>query len=441
MSIELTLNGKAGSLRLTAQDARRDFASGSLPAWSFHIDRQDAHAHMAALADLHEAPATVQGVSADVGDLGPSMRVVGVAVDDATGALVVSAEPVPFGSPRPDTQLRRRVIPAPNAAAVLAKFGHVAALVPAAANTLQRLKFSEHSCTLQDGLSDLDQTRQLLRDLDAVQKTPELQCLMFTGRAGQVRPGWAVTWLHGAAFEKLNAMKARQVLLAGDDGQEEIAFLGWLVRRRIARPLAGWKAWALHELPLFTDKGGRVNRVVDRLYMVGDRMRWDTELHIVPDELPAVAPCAATPWAGTGVVEKVEGIWMRVRLAGFEKKDNGDLAFVRLTTPYSGTNGDSGLNFTPEPGTTVKVGWSGRLGEPLHLDLNVRDKPAALPSPSLGLDKPAEMQFESLKAKASKDVTMAAGGTMSVEATGTLEMKGDGASTKMAGGKVKSGGT
>ena len=160
------------------------------------------------------------------------------------------------------------------------------------------------------------------------------------------------------------------------------------VRRRIARPLASWKAWTVQELPLFTEKGGRVCRVVDRLYMVGDRLRWDTELHIEPDEMPAISPCVATPWNGTGVVEQVEGIWMRVRLAGFEKKDDGDLALVQLTTPYSGTDGSSGLNFMAEPGTTVKVEWSGRLGEPLLLDVNVREKQAALPSPSLDLDKP-----------------------------------------------------
>ena len=187
MPIDLTLSGKAGSLRLTAKDARRDYTSGCLPAWSFQIDRQDAHPHLAALADLCEGPTTVQAVSTDLGALGPSMRDRQISQDAKTGALMLPAEPVPFRSPRPDSYLRRRVVLAADAAALLAKYRHVATVGPAVANTLQRLKFPEHCCVVQDGLSDLDQTRRLLRDLDAVQPTPELQRLMFTGRTGYAR--------------------------------------------------------------------------------------------------------------------------------------------------------------------------------------------------------------------------------------------------------------
>jgi hypothetical protein len=190
-------------------------------------------------------------------------------------------------------------------------------------------------------------------------------------------------------------------------------------------------------------------RIEDHLYQIGrETVGWETKLFSAPPETCVTGPLPASrlrPWLGLGKVleSSSKGPWIKVKLPGFEGGE--DEAYVRLTTPFSGSDGRKGLHFVPEQGTEVKVGWSGRFDGSVLLVGNARSDESTFASPSIFLERLYTGQFEDIHVQKVGPVGIDSNLKVnikkqtSVDSTSQLKIHADGADLKMNGGIVYTG--
>jgi hypothetical protein len=219
-----------------------------------------------------------------------------------------------------------------------------------------------------------------------------------------------------------------------------------------------WKAWARRDLPLFDWNDHFIVRASDTAYAAGgrDELLWSSDLWGIPPEgaIPLALdrnsperaqPHFLRPWFGRASVKTYSdsGPWIEAKLRGFE--DGADVAHVRLTTPYSGLDGETGFHTVPEKDSELVVGWSGSLIESVLLGENVRLAAAKFVSPSLWLDKDWKGRFEKLdiseigRVKVDSDYSMELTKRTSLRGQREMQLNGDGAEVRMRGGVVRTG--
>jgi hypothetical protein len=210
-----------------------------------------------------------------------------------------------------------------------------------------------------------------------------------------------------------------------------------------------WHQWRNQDLPLFTAQGDMVWRTQDRISRSDqDDIGWETFIFAAPPETQVVGPLQASrlcPWIGVGKVKQSsqQEPWIQVELEGFE--DGANLADVRLSTPFSGTDGKKGLHLVPEQGTKVEVCWTGRFDASVVLVGNTRWDPADFGSPSVFLEATHTAQYADVHIKRIGDVTVdsslsvAIKQNTSVNSQQPLKIHADGADLKMNGGVVYTG--
>jgi hypothetical protein len=210
-----------------------------------------------------------------------------------------------------------------------------------------------------------------------------------------------------------------------------------------------WRRWRTEDLPRFTEDATMVWRIEDHLYQIGrDTIGWETRVFAVPPQARVVGPAPPArlrPWMGLGTVEQssAKGPWIRAKLPGFA--DGEDVANVRLTTPFSGTDGREGLHFVPAQGTEIKLGWSGRFDNSVLLLGNARSQETTFASPALYLEDTYTSQFKDIDVKRVGQVTVESSLMMGVkeqtrlDSADQLRIHADGADLKMTGGVVYTG--
>jgi hypothetical protein len=196
----------------------------------------------------------------------------------------------------------------------------------------------------------------------------------------------------------------------------------------------------------------------DTLFHTGTMkdLGWESTLWSIPEgasiPLPVdpnppernCSPCVR-PWLGRGAVQthSAEGPWIEVILHGFE--DGANVTNVRLTSPYSGTDGQTGLHLVPEAETELVVGWSGRFDQSVLLSQNIRFDPAKMDSPSLWLDKDWLGHFEKAgieemgQVSIESDLIMALKQRTMVHGEQEMQLKADKTDVRLKGGVLRTG--
>jgi hypothetical protein len=150
-------------------------------------------------------------------------------------------------------------------------------------------------------------------------------------------------------------------------------------------------------------------------------------------------------WNGEGevVTSSTEGPWITVKLFDFE--DGADKVDVRLTTPYSGTDGVKGIHAVPEEGTRIILGWSGHFGDSVLLIGNVRSDPADLESPSLWLEKTSQLRTADIEAQdlgeimVESELSVSLDKSSEIRGADKMELDVDGTKVKMVRGTFYTG--
>ena len=330
---------------------------------------------------------------------------------------------------------RRRVIEASNMKLLFDAFEDVAPCKPNVKTKLEAINFpdGDRACVIQDGVSDWDFFHIMLSQYGLLQEDENLRRIMLIGTASEdYDHGWVVDWADGNALEAVGETQIRMVS-AKELGQEkDIAYTfgcepvyqqdhfatgaaATVVERIQYRDFetARFRSWIGGDAPLISkDFQSLVTRIVDHIEPAEASSRnyvWRTELHHAPcgvehAVIGGLGKAAQRPWIGRAEVTDNDehGPWIKARLDGFE--EGADTASFRLTTPYSGLDGDTGVHYTPEIGTPIFGVWSGRFGETLFFGGNCRDKAAKLPGPSLWLDKTYAQELSNIEVSALGDV-------------------------------------
>ncbi len=303
-------------------------------------------------------------------------------------------------------------------------------------NTLLEIRFpdGDNACIIQAGESDWAFALMIIRQapllawLDS-QKLPEWAPLTLVGSVRQNAGrgySWIVTPGVGEVYQQQGWGSIKDRLLTLPDKVEVRPHLdcwasgtrttdffeglypvpGWYITNHTF-DMDRWNNWVKKDLPLFLENGhipltcqyAFVAAIDDTLFEAGDgNIAWESILWPIPEgasvpmhadangTVANVTPCIR-PWFGRGQVQESspKGPWIKVKLYGFEK--GADICSVRLTTPYSGTEGKTGIHFVPERDTEVWVGWSGLFTDPVLLVHNVRAEEAGEDSPFIGLEK------------------------------------------------------
>jgi hypothetical protein len=426
---------------------------------------------------LLRAPVKVKASWRDPGSvvLTPEATVVGVRWVPAIGvdsAEIEAQTTAPDPSPNPFVP-RRRVHRAQNMSELIDRLNNVAKPVTPLRAELQRISFPDNSraSIIQDGVSDwqfffqaLDQCQFLTAKL-----ATWLPLALVGGVDEQARTDkrWIVTPGLRAAYEEWGDIEARKIRFGEKDGPVQIEFHGLVSqvrtpefpgaacpgvtyrRPRRAFDTQSWQSWRTQDLPRFSKDGAMLWRIEDHLYQIGrDTIGWETKLFAVPPEARVTGPLPASrlrPWLGLGkVVESSsKGPWIRAKLHGFAEGE--DLAYLRLTTPFSGSDGRKGLHFVPEQGTEVKLGWSGRFDDSVLLIGNARSDESTFASPSIFLERLYTGQFDDIHVQkvgqvgVDSSLIVAIKQQTRVDSANQLRIHADGADLKMTGGIVYTG--
>lgn len=417
-------------------------------------------------------------------DLGPEATVVGARwqrggehVEPESVDLVEIDAETTTPDPSPDPFLpRRRVHRAKNMRDLVRRFANVAQPVKGLLSELGRIEFPDKDKTsiIQDGVSDwlffahiLDQCQFLSRD------TPKWLPLTLVGGVDEnqgTAGRWVLTPGLRAAYQEwgdIDRLKIRFRDGRDADGDSRIEFCRLQGRVRVPKFPSGsfpgviwwrpqrhfdagrWQQWRTMDLPRFDEQEALVWRIEDRVYQSGlENIGWETKVFSAPLEAQVtgpVAPCRLRPWLGFGTVDEAsaKGPWIRVRLPGFQSGE--DIADVRLTTPFSGTDGKKGLHFVPARGTEIKLAWSGRFDASVALVGNARSQETEFASPSVYLEDTFTTQYEDIHCRRIGDVTVDSNLSVGIKqqtqvsSTRQLRVQADGADLKMTGGTVYTG--
>jgi len=369
---------------------------------------------------------------------------------------------------------RRRVLRARNMKVLVDQFRHIAEPVMGVKNELQNLTFPDGQKTtiIQDGMSDwsffghiLDQARFMARNADWLPLSLFGGVDEGAGTAGK----WVVTPGIKTPYARWNEIEPRTInFVEANDGPERFQFGSIDGGSRvpafpsarfptvgISRPWrtfgeASWHQWRNLDLPRFTTKGDMIWQIHDRISLSEqDDIGWETVVYAAPPEAQMIGPFtprSLSPWIGIGEVSETDpkGPWIRVKLAGFEDGD-ASLADVRLSTPFSGTDGKKGLHFVPEQRTRVEVCWTGRFDSSVVLVGNTRWEPADFSSPSVFLEATHTAQYEDINVKKAGEITVDSNLSVtvkkstSVKSQQPLKIHADNADLKMTGGIVYTG--
>jgi hypothetical protein len=368
---------------------------------------------------------------------------------------------------------RRRVHKAKNLLELLDQFKHIAEPIQRVRNELGRISFADKEKTsiIQDSISDwlffghiLDQCRFLVGDASWLPLT-----LVGSVDEGAKTAGkWVITSAARAAFVRWNELARRKISFDAKDGPERVQFgqIGGFCRVPdfpgaqfptvgIGRPwrrfdAERWRAWRTQDVPRFTSDGDFVWRIQDRISRSDQEdIGWETFVFAVPPETVVTGPFQPTalrPWVGTGAVNKSsreEEPWIQVELEGFENGSN--LAHVRLSTPFSGTDGKRGLHFVPKERTKVELCWTGRFGASVVLIGNTRWDASEFEAPSIFLEETHRAQYEKVhvqqigEVSVDSDLAISVKQGTSVRSEQPLKVHANGADLHMNGGVVRTG--
>jgi hypothetical protein len=170
-----------------------------------------------------------------------------------------------------------------------------------------------------------------------------------------------------------------------------------------------WHNWKTFDIPCYYQ-----NRFVYEMYDVftrtaQDNLDWISYIGTLAAEekLHVPKPASLEPWSGIGKVKNrtETGFWMEVELPDFEPEHN--LAQVRVTSNYSGHEGNAGLHLIPEKETEVLIHKGTNWLDPVVLLNNVRSKPVIEKAPFWKLEDVTKWDFNSLSVKL-KDITTTA---------------------------------
>lgn len=365
---------------------------------------------------------------------------------------------------------RRRVHKASNMAALLDVFANVAEPVQRVRTALANVTFpdGDRASIIQDGISDwsfvgriLDQCRQLAPNANWH------PLVMVGGVSSETSGKWVITPGLRDPYPEWNYPEDRKISFDQGDGNptyqyDEIEDASQVPEfpggrfpvvgiGRTYRTFSGdrWSDWSTLDVPRFTDNGDIVWRMLDHVSRgPRDDIEWHSFVFAGPPQGRVAGPFQESPlapWVGIGKVDQTDpsGPWIQVKLDGFE--GGKDTADVRLTTPYSGKNEKRGLNFVPEQGSRIVVGWPGRFDTSVVVVGNSRWDPAEFSSPSIFLESTLTAQFEQVHVKRIGDVGIDSSLNVGIQQTTTvnsqdqLKINADGADLKMSGGVVYTG--
>ena len=173
------------------------------------------------------------------------------------------------------------------------------------------------------------------------------------------------------------------------------------------RPFASetWKTLLTHEVPASCSTDGLeifAHRAIETLssYAHTDGATWSTRLCEWTSPQPFNSRSSQTQsWLGVGIVtseveiDEQTGPWITVELNGV---DGESTRKVRWQTPYSGTEGTTGLILYPKPETLVGVVWSGIFGDPLIATGNVRHYPTQVPHPAMVFEETDSLMLQAM---------------------------------------------
>lgn len=375
---------------------------------------------------------------------------------------------------------RRRVLHAKNLYDLVSQFDHITNIPDSIQFQLKEVVFpdEDYAVLIQDNVSDWEYLNGLLYRFSSLNQW--VNPMLLSGMVDEDHPLWSVAWGAQQVYVDKGEVEGRTVELDGrgrlyfsfdkltnfgigpDTDGSSVPVTHFIYPQR-SFSTDGWKEWGEKNMPVFT-KDGEQNRMVysvrDKIELSGgtDLLNWETKLSYLPSPVtirPKRVDSALKPWIGMGeVVENdTKDYWLKIRLPGFqdnEEKDNH--VNVRLTTPYSGEEGNAGLHLVPEKGTMVAVAWSGSWSDSVVLLSNVRMAETGIEHPSLQLEKPMTWQMKDLDwgldglSVVSKDIewqsgnqewktknvsinskgnhSVAASGTATVEAKGKANVKG-----------------
>jgi len=422
------------------------------------------------------------------GELGPHGRIVGI--DWRRGRLSGFADELDYLDIVADITLpktdkdpfspRWRVHRVPNVKALLDLFADLVTPTQGVKNVLERIQFpdADKATIIQAGESDWTFVQMILRQAAAMAGHVSWNPLTLVGgmqKDDDTAGKWVVTPGGRAAYDEWGDTQGRK-LRQPNQREERIHFGSVDGAGRVPEFPAGrypsvsrsvhglrfdaddWKLWSQRDLPVFDWHDAFIVRVEDTLYRSGQlqELLWQSDLWMLPpgcamplatDPNPPERNLAAMlrPWLGRAVVQtySAAGPWIEAKLHGFE--NGADVAHVRLTTPYSGLDGKTGLHTVPEDQSEIVIGWSGRLSESVLLLENVRLEAAKFVSPSLWLDKDWKGRFEKLeiseigRVKVDSEYAMELAKRTSLQAQGDMQLKGDGAEVRLKGGVVRTG--
>jgi len=490
MPFQLRIEGRAP---IPLNDAFLTRRLGAPAKWHFIADLKSAgwtDADEAGFVrQLLKAPVSVKAVWEPGGfEICPSATVVGLTRNGPSGRdieewrgfadrLDVFAESTaPSGVGVSPFLPRRRVHKADNMLQLIDRFRHIALTdLAKLRNELAKLEFPDNkgkACIIQDGLSDWSFFAYILDQCRLMAPRATWLPLTLVGRVGngETAGEWMVTPGVKAPYKEWGESDARKFAFDPGDGPERFEFdeisgtssvpsfpSATYPSLGVGRPwrtfqFERWKAWRDRDLPLFMIQGSQEDMVWSiRDHIIRgpqNNIGWGTYVFSAPPEteiagpIPVSRPC---PWVGCGevAVRQKLGPWIKVKLNGFEEGSN--LVDVRLSTPFSGTDGRKGLHFVPEGATKVELCWPGRFDSSVVLLGNTRWDAADFDSPSIYLEDTHTAQLKDVDVKRIGEVTIGSGLSMAVREQTSLsspqqfKVHAAGADLKLSGGVVYTG--
>lgn len=350
---------------------------------------------------------------------------------DTSDHLVVEVQNTRIGDEDPNPLLPRwRVHHVDDLQKLTNKFRHlVLGASSAVKNALSGVTFpdGDRANVVQAGVSDWDFLAMILWQYRLLGKEKRLKPMILSGSVDPDTEGrWILTWGCRKAFDAAGEVSNRQFQFSDKDGYERAMFAegageepgrharlpGVRIPRvgtlRHRRPFTAdrWKGWRSVDVPLFTQAGRMIWRVVDRLYDTGhpDRLGWTSMQEYLPLEAMAPEEHPARPfrhWRGLGKVKKnyLKAPWIDIELPAFHREKEENVVHTRLTTEHSGKQGHAGLHLIPEQDTHVEVAWSGRFDESVVCVGNYRMKETQYPHPSVWIESDSIDKFQDILIK------------------------------------------
>ena len=402
--------------------------------WSFTVDySRDQHyglsqiENIAGLISVSSPPCTIQPFLSDGAPLGPASVLNGApSVGQENRQWVfegvwtqVQRNTKTFDPLTDPLVPRRRVLHAKTLDQLVEQFEHVAFVSNEVKFDLSQIEFPDEdkAVFIQDGISDYEFLLALLYRFSQLNQMQNP--LVLSGSASDEEPRWEIVWGGEWTYRDQGEpdKDERKIEIIGGDDREMFYSFGMYRGNGLgphtpygSTPLvfynyphrlfsAGrWNEWRVRDVPLYLEIGGQqrtIGSISDQLEVdnQGD-IYWSSRMASMPAGgrvLPAFIQGGLRTWSGVGVVKKRHATeeWLEVELPGFQKDDKkGNLANVRVSTPYSGKGGKNGLHTVPEQDTHVLIGWSGDWNESVVLIQNTRMEPAEIGAPSIKFEDP-----------------------------------------------------